>query len=201
MPTKIGGISVTINGKPAYVWWFCSAATTPACANDQINVLSPLDGTVGQVQIVVTNQAVSSAAISINMLAIAPSILLWDTTGHSVSQHVDFSDLGPLNLFPAGPATTPAHPSETVIVYGIGFGLPTAPLVDGSSLQSGTLPVLPTCQMAGAPAPVIAAVLVSPGLYALGVTVPAGSVSGDNAISCSYQNAPTPAGDLLPVQR
>ena len=27
MPTQVGGISVTVNGKPAYVWWFCSAAT------------------------------------------------------------------------------------------------------------------------------------------------------------------------------
>ena len=201
MPTQVGGISVTVNGKPAYVWWFCSAATTPACASDQINVLSPLDGTVGQVQVVVTNQGVSSAPMSVNMLAVAPSVLLWDTTGHSVAQHTDFSDLGPVNLFPGGPSTTPAHPSEVVIVYAIGFGLPVSPLVAGSASQSGALLVLPACQMAGAPATVTAAVLISPGLYAIFVTVPDGAVTGDNAVLCSYQNTATPAGDLIPVQR
>jgi uncharacterized protein (TIGR03437 family) len=201
MPTQVGGISVTINGKPAYVWWFCSAATTSFCASDQINVLSPLDVTVGQVQVVVTNQAISSAPMSVNMLAVSPSILLWDTTGHSVAQHVDFSDLGPAGLFPLGPPTTPAHPSEVVIVYAVGFGLPGAPVVEGSANQSGALLVLPSCQMAGAPAPVTAAVLIGPGLYALFVTVPAGATNGDNAISCVYQNSATPPGDLIPVQR
>ena len=46
MPTRLGGVSATVNGKPAYVYWFCSAATTPTCGSDQINVLTPLDDTV-----------------------------------------------------------------------------------------------------------------------------------------------------------
>jgi uncharacterized protein (TIGR03437 family) len=198
MPTQVGGISVTINGKPAYVWWFCSAVTTSACASDQINVLSPLDATVGQVDIVVSNQNVSSAPMSVNMLPIAPSFLVFDTTGHSVGEHTDFSLLGPPGLFPG--KSTPARPQEVVIIYAIGFGLPTAALVDGSSSQSGTLPALPVCQMAGAPATVTAAVLVTPGLYALFVTVPGGANGGDQAISCSYQSSPTPAGNLITVQ-
>jgi uncharacterized protein (TIGR03437 family) len=201
MPTKLAGISVTINGKPGYVWWFCSAVTTSFCSNDQINVLSPLDSTIGQVQVVVTSQSVSSAPMSVNMLAVAPSFLLWDTTGHSVAQHTDFSDLGPVGLFPAGPLTTPARPLEVVIVYAIGLGLPTTSLVDGSSTQSGSLPVLPICQIGDAPATVTAALLVGPGLYGLGVTVPGGATNGDNLLSCSYQNATTPAGDLIPVQQ
>lgn len=201
MPTQIGGVSVTVNGKPAYVWWFCSAATTSFCASDQINVLSPLDSTVGQVQVVVTNQTVSSAPMSVNMLAVAPSFLLFDTTGHSVATHTNFSLVGPPGLFPAGPLTTPARPEEVVIVYAIGFGLPTAVLVDGAATQNGPLPVLPTCQMGGAPAPVTTAVLVSPGLYALFVTVPKGATAGDNVVSCSYRNATTPAGNLITVQQ
>jgi uncharacterized protein (TIGR03437 family) len=199
MPTQVGGISVTINGKPAYVWWFCSAVTTSACASDQINVLSPLDATVGQVDVVVSNQNVSSAPMSVNMLPIAPSVLVFDTTGHSVAEHTDFSLLGPAGLFPG--KSTPARPLEVVIVYAIGFGLPAAPLVDGSATQSGALPVLPVCQMGGAPAPVTAAVLITPGLYALFVTVPGGASGGDQAISCSYQSSPTPAGNLITVQQ
>jgi hypothetical protein len=47
MPTTLNGISVTINGKPAYIYFFCSAATSPICTQDQINVLSPLDAKLG----------------------------------------------------------------------------------------------------------------------------------------------------------
>ncbi len=198
MPTQIGGVSVTVNGKPAYVWWFCSAATTSFCESDQINVLSPLDGTVGQVQVVVTNQAVSSAPMSVNMLPAAPSFLLFDTAGHSVATHTDYSLLGPPSLFPG--SSTPAHSQEVVIVYAIGFGLPTSVLVDGDATQAGALPMLPICRMGSVPAPVTAAVLVSPGLYALFVTVPDGATSGDKVVSCSYGNASTPAGNLITVQ-
>jgi uncharacterized protein (TIGR03437 family) len=202
MPTQLGGISVTVNGKPAYVWGFCSGATSPCAGDhiDQINVLSPLDSTLGQVQVVATNQAVSSAPMSVDLLSIAPAIPLFDVTGHVIATHTDFTDIGPVNLIP-GLSTTPARPLEVVLIYAFGLGLPTAPLVDGSATQSGSLPVLPTCQMAGAPAPVVAAVLVSPGLYALGVTVPAGAPNGDNVISCSYLDAATPAGNLVTVQR
>jgi uncharacterized protein (TIGR03437 family) len=202
MPTRVGGISATVNGKPAYVWWFCSAATTPACSSDQINVLSPLDDTVGQVQVVVTNQTVSSAPMSVNMLALSPSFLLFDVKGHSVAQHrdKDSTDVGPPNLFPTV-TTTPARPGEVVIVYAIGFGLPVGSLVDGSANQAGTLPALPICQMAGSPAPVTTAVLVSPGLYALFVTVPGGATTGDNGVTCSYQDSATPTGNLITVQQ
>ena len=110
MPTQIGGVSVTVNGLPAYVWWFCSASTTPVCESDQINVLSPLDNTLGLVQVVVTRQNVSSAPMVVNMQSIAPSFLLFDTTGHSVATHTDFSLLGPANLFPG--LTTPGRPQE-----------------------------------------------------------------------------------------
>src|SRR5262249_51154894 len=63
MPTKLGAIDgVTINGKPAYIFFFCSAATNPSCSGgDQINVLSPLDPTTGFVTVVVTRNGVSSA--------------------------------------------------------------------------------------------------------------------------------------------
>lgn len=199
MPTQIGGVSVTVNGLPAYVWWFCSALTTSACESDQINVLSPLDNTLGQVQVVVTRQGISSAPMVVNMQPIAPSFLLFDTTGHSVATHTDFSLLGPANLFPG--LTTPARPQEVAIVWATGFGLPATSLVAGSATQTGSLPVLPVCQIGSAPATVNAAVLVGPGLYALFVVVPGGAANGDNLVTCSYRNSTTPAGDLVTVQR
>src|SRR5260370_21766177 len=37
LPTQIGGVTVTVNSKPAYLYFYCSAATSPGCATDQVN--------------------------------------------------------------------------------------------------------------------------------------------------------------------
>lgn len=36
MPTNLQGVSVTVNGKPAFVYFYCSAATDPNCLEDQL---------------------------------------------------------------------------------------------------------------------------------------------------------------------
>jgi len=115
-----------------------------------------------------------------------------------VATHADNSLLGPASLFPG--LTTPARKLETIIIYGDGFGLPTATLVEGSASQSGVLPnPQPACLIGTTPV-AATVVLVSPGLYGLGLTVPNTAVSGDNLIICTYANAATPAGDVISVQ-
>jgi len=196
MPTQLNGMSVTVNGKPAYVYWFCSAATTPACAADQINVLTPLDSTVGPALVVVTNGTVSSAPFVANLQPVSPSFLLFNAKGYTVATHADFSLLGPTSLFPG--LSTPASTGETIVLYAVGFGLPITSLVDGSANQSGSLPAQPTCVVGTTPA-AVTAVLASPGLYQLALTVPATGVSGDNPITCVYNGSPTPVGELISV--
>jgi uncharacterized protein (TIGR03437 family) len=198
MPVQLGGISAKVNGKPAYIYFFCSLATALSCYSDQINMLTSLDNTTGPVQIVVTNGAVSSPPFTVTAQPLVPSFLQFSFKGYVVATHTDLSLLGPTTLYPN--ASTPARPLETVIIYGVGFGLPPAPLVEGSSTQSASLQ-FPVCTVGGLPASVSAAVLVGPGLYAFFVVVPAGAVTGDNPVSCTYQNSATPAGNLLTVQR
>jgi uncharacterized protein (TIGR03437 family) len=198
MPTLLGGVSVTVNNKPAFVEFFCSAATASVCPQDQLNILTPLDNTTGPVQVVVTSVGVSSPAFSVNMQAIAPSFLLFSTAGYIAATHANGSLLGSASLYPG--SSTPASPKETVVLYAVGFGLPATALVNGSATQSGSLPVLPVCQIGGAPATVAFAGLISPGLYQLNLTIPATAPSGDNAVSCTYNGATTPSGDLITVQ-
>ena len=50
-------------------------------------------------------------------------------------------------------------------MYTVGFGLPSTPLVDGSSKQSGALSTPPSITIGGAPANVQFAGVISPGLY------------------------------------
>jgi uncharacterized protein (TIGR03437 family) len=87
-----------------------------------------------------------------------------------------------------------------VVLYTVGFGLPSTTLVNGSSTQSGSLPVLPVCTVGGTPASLSFAGLISPGLYQLNLTVPASAANGDNLIACIYNGFSTPVGDLITVQ-
>jgi len=199
MPTNLGGVSVTVDNKPAFIYFYCSAATSTVCTSDQINVLTPLDGTVGPVPIVVTSGTTSSPPFTANMKAIAPAFLLFNAAGYAAATHADGSLLGPTSLYPG--FSTPAAPNETIIVYGVGFGLPGTTLVNGSSQQSGALATNPACQIGGSNAAVSFAGLTSPGLYQVNLIVPPAANNGDNTLSCIYNGSTTPSGALITVQK
>jgi uncharacterized protein (TIGR03437 family) len=96
---------------------------------------------------------------------------------------------------------TPARPGETIVMYAVGFGLPAATLVNGSSSQFGTLPTLPVMQIGGTAAGVqFAGINGPPGLYQLNVVVPPDTANGDVQVSVSYAGTVTPVATLA-VQR
>ena len=198
MPTELNGVSVTVNSKPAFVYFYCSAATDQSCSQDQLNILTPLDNTTGPVSIVVTSGTVSSPPFMVNMQAVAPSFLLFSPAGYVSATHANGGLVGPTSLFPG--SSTPASPGEVIVLYAVGFGLPSTPLVNGSSTQSGSLPVLPVCTLGGNPATLSFAGLISPGLYQLNLQVPPVASSGNNPLTCSYRGATTPPGALITVQ-
>jgi uncharacterized protein (TIGR03437 family) len=198
LPTQLAGVSVTVANKPAFVYFYCSAATDPACPQDQLNILTPLDATIGSVPVVVAGGAVSSPAFTANLQPVAPSFLLFGTAGYVAATHANYTLVGPTSLYPG--FSTPAAAGETIVLYAVGFGLPATPLINGSASQSGSLPVLPVCQVGGAPAHVAFAGLAGPGLYQLNVAIPPTAANGDNAVGCTYDGSTTPAGDLIAVQ-
>jgi uncharacterized protein (TIGR03437 family) len=197
MPTQLGGVSVTVDGKPAYIYFFCSAATDTSCATDQINVLTPLDSNTGPVPIVVTNGTSSTPAFMATMYTVSPSFLLFSAKGYIAATHTNYNLIGPATLYPG--ASTPAAPGETIVTYATGLGLPTVSLTAESAVQTGVLPSPPVCTIGGLPAAVGYAGIVSPGLYQLNVTVPANAAAKDNLISCTYGGGTTAAGDLVTV--
>ena len=207
MPTTLQNISVTVSGVPAYVYFFCSAATDPSCPVDQINVLTPLD-TIGDpvpAAIVVTNGSVSSAAFVVTEVSFAePSFLLFSTKGHVVGVHLDGSLLGPTSLYPG--LSTPAKVGETVLLFGIGFGTPKGGATQGSATQAGAVQAGVQCSIGNKVVQGIPANIISPGLAQFNLTIPAGTPSGDNLIFCAVGPFPpggsghTPAGNLITVQ-
>jgi uncharacterized protein (TIGR03437 family) len=190
MPTTLGGVSVTVNGRPAYIYY-----VSPT----QVNALTSLDSTTGPVDVIVNNGTTTIAAFTVVERAVSPAFLLFGATKYIAATHADNSYLGPASLSVPGAAFTPAHPNETIVLYAVGFGLPSSALTEGSSKQSSPLPELPVIQIGGVNAKVDFAGVVAPGLYQFNVTVPGSVSDGDNAVSATYRGIQTP-GALITVQ-
>jgi uncharacterized protein (TIGR03437 family) len=198
MPAGLNGVRVTVGGKSAYVWFYCSAATSPSCKQDQINVLTPPDLAAGPVQIVVANGGIASAPFPVNVRTVAPSFLHFGATNYVVAQHGGYSLLGPLSMSAPGYPFTPAAPGEPIILYGVGFGVPPGGVAAGSLTQSGVLPSLPSCTLGGRPAAILFAGLISPGLYQINLGVPNPMPAGDADLNCTYGGSQTSAS-VIPV--
>ncbi|HUA61429.1 MAG TPA: IPT/TIG domain-containing protein, partial [Verrucomicrobiae bacterium] len=191
LPTSLQGVSVTINGIAAYIYYISST---------QINVLAPDDPTTGSVPVVVTVAGEASNSFTVQKNAFSPAFLTFPND-NVAAEHLDYSLLGPAGLFPSA-TTTPASPGETVILYGVGFG-PTSPaLPTGQIVPPGGEPLANTLTMTigGVAVTPSFAGLSSSGLYQFNVTVPASLTSGNAAVSATIGGAGTQTGVVLAVQ-
>lgn len=144
------------------------------------------------------NGTTTSGPLIVDVQSVAPSFLLFSPKGYVVAVHANSSLVGPASLYPG--LSTPAQPGEPIVVYGVGFGLTSTPVTEGSASQSGVLPSPVVCRIGGAEAVAFAG-LISPGLYQFNITVPGAAASGDNTIVCAYGGATTPPGNLITIQR
>jgi uncharacterized protein (TIGR03437 family) len=189
MPTQLAGVSVTVDGKPAYVSYV---------SQGQVNVLTPLDSKTGSVPVVVTSGSSVSESFNVEQAALAPAFALAGGTHYLASTHANGTYVGPISL---GPGFSPATPGEEIVLYGFGFGLPSGPsLIAGSSMQTGNLPENPQVQIGGQTAQVDYAGLISPGLYQFNVVVPLTTANGDNAVNAVYNKAPISTLGYISVQ-
>jgi uncharacterized protein (TIGR03437 family) len=188
MPTALDKVSVTVNGKSAYVYYISPT---------QINVLTPPDAMSGPVQVVVTNNGAASASFTVQAQPASPSLFVFGGGPYVAAEHVDGTLLGPATVYPG--ASTPARPGETVVLYGNGFGPVSTPVVSGSSTQSGTLSPLPAIKIGGVAAVVQFAGLIAPGEFQFNVTIPSSLTNGDQPVTATYGGAATQAGTLITV--
>jgi len=175
MPTRLDGVSVTVNGHSAYVYYISSM---------QVNVLTPLDSTQGTVQVQLSNNGLTSAAFPIQLQSYAPGLFEFSGSAYAAATHANGSLLGPASLYPG--STTPATPGEVITLYGNGFGQTSPPVVNGSATQTGVLPVQPVVSIGGTTATVEYAGVVGPGLYQINVYVPATTPPGDASVQATY---------------
>jgi len=161
LPVSLDGVSVTINGQPAYVEYISST---------QINAIAPDDDTIGQVAVQVTTPQGASYAGTVLKQKLSPAFFtfLSGTTSYVAAVHLDGTLVGP-----DGPSSRPAVSGEVIEIYGTGFG-PTTPAAPAAQLVSQPAPlVVPaTVTIGGVNAQVQWAGIVSSGLYQLNVQVP-----------------------------
>jgi uncharacterized protein (TIGR03437 family) len=189
MPTALDGVSVTMNGENAYVYYISPV---------QLNILTPPDLATGTVQVKVTANGHTSTAFTVQVQTYSLAFFVFNGGPYVIGTHLNGSIVGPPTLYPG--ASTPAQPGEEVVLYANGFGAKSSAIAKGSAIQSGTLPVMPVIQIGGAPATLIFAGLVSRGLYQFNVYVPSSAANGDNTLTAQYNGQSTQTGVLLTVQ-
>jgi len=190
LPTSLDGVSVTINGRAAYVEFISPT---------QVNVLAPDDTTVGAVQVQVTTAQGKSNSFTAQKQQFAPGFF---TIGgnYVAALHADYTYVAKPGLL-AGVTTQPAKPGETILIYGTGFG-PTNPPLASAQLVTTPAALANSVQVTigGVAAPVAYAGLVEAGLYQLNVTVP-NVANGDAAVVAQIGGVRTQTGVSITVQQ
>lgn len=181
--TTLGGVSVLINGKPAYLSY-----VSPT----QINVLTPDDTAQGTVPVVVTTPT-GKVSSTVTLATIIPTLLPLNTRyAIAVIPAVDGS-------YTIASAANPVKPGQTVELFGEGFG-PTSPPVLAAKPFSGAPPTANpvTVTVGGVTAQVNYAGMILNGLYQINVVIPP-SPAGDQLIRASVAGAITATGIYLPI--
>jgi uncharacterized protein (TIGR03437 family) len=175
LPQSLDGVSVKINGKPAYVYYISPT---------QLNVLAATDSMTGSVSVQVTTAAGASLIAAAVKAEAAPAFFPFDRLSRKyiAALNSDNSYSGPAGLFGTALTTRPARPKEIVQLYATGFGATSPAYPDGQVLTTSyPLAVTPRVTIGGQAAVVQYAGLVGPGLYQLNVLVPKLS-DGDQAV-------------------
>jgi uncharacterized protein (TIGR03437 family) len=184
MPTNLDRVSVTVNGKAAYVYYISST---------QIDILTPPDALPSTIQVQVTNGDTMSNILTVPAAPLSPSFFVFDGANITAT-HLDGTLLGPTNLYPG--YSTPGKSGEQVIVYANGFGPTSSPVVSGIVTQSGSLNPLPVITVGNVPVKVSFAGLVSPGTFQFNIVLPTG-LSGNQLITATYSGQATQKGVVL----
>jgi uncharacterized protein (TIGR03437 family) len=193
LPTTLDGVTATIGGKPAYLYYISS---------NQINLLAP-DIPAGATQVTVTTPAGTSSTFTVTASQYGPAFFMWPNN-QPVATRQDFSFAVRNGTF-TGLTTVAAKPGEVMILWGTGFG-PTTPaaqtgiVVPGDQTYSTSVP--PTLTINNQRATVFGAALAPgfAGLYQIAIQVPDLLADGNWPVIATIGGISSPPGVVLAVQ-
>jgi uncharacterized protein (TIGR03437 family) len=205
-PTTLGGTSVTINNKPAFLNFV---------TKNQVNVQAPDDTATGTVPVVVTT-ASGSATSTVTLGQFGPSFCLIGASRYVAGIVIRNDGSGQMGggtydiIGPAGTSlgfpTAPVTSGDVVELYGVGFG-PTNPPVPAGMIvqptQIGTVdlqknPV--TMFINGVPVTPSFVGITEAGTFQINLTIPPNVGTGDLTIVASAGGLQTPNGVLIPAK-
>jgi uncharacterized protein (TIGR03437 family) len=182
LPTSLSGVSVTIDGQPAFLSYISPT---------QINLQVPSDSATGTVNVVVNNNGAVSAPAPAQLQTYAPAFFIQPGTS------LVFASLLPNYTLITD--TAPASPGDLVVLWGTGFG-PATPQAPAGAIVTGVpIAPTPTVTVGGVSASVLNSVLTqgSAGLYQITIQLPANVPTGAVAIQASVGGSQTQAGATL----
>lgn len=200
-PTILGGTTVTINHKPAYLSYVSAGL---------INLQAPDDTTRGMVNVTVTTSNGSTTATitladqspAFNLLSdgkhVAAIILRSDGSGAYGGGSYDV--VGPAGTS-LGYPTVPAKAGDSVVIFGLGFG-PTSPVVPAGQPFSGAAAAVDPISLSinGQAATPSFAGMSAPGLFQFNLAIPAGLGTGDVPLLATVSGVSTPANVVISLQ-
>jgi uncharacterized protein (TIGR03437 family) len=194
LPTTVGGVTVTINGIPAYI-----AYVSPT----QINALAPDDTATGMVPVQVSNSLGVSNVFQAKKQTAAPGLFAYSQEGGLfavVQAPFTYELIAPSGLFGNAAVTVRAAPGETLTLYGTGFG-PVTPAQPTGQLVTTPAPVASpvTVTMGGMAAQVQYAGLIGSGFYQINVVVPS-VASGNQPVLVSVGGVQAASQPYVPIQ-
>ncbi|MDP2998554.1 MAG: hypothetical protein Q8N47_13790 [Bryobacterales bacterium] len=198
LPTSLGGVKVTSNGKPAPLYFVSSG---------QINAQLPWDilppGTSsGVAAIVVSVDGVAVSPRNVQLARFSPGVFTFRSgTGPAVAINANGTVAQPAGSIPGTPAE-PARVGEIITVLATGLGPVDIPLPDGNNSLDHlrTTTTAPTVLIGGRAAPVLFSGL-SPqfvGVYQLNITVPQDAPIGET-VPLQIQVGGITSGDKVTI--
>jgi uncharacterized protein (TIGR03437 family) len=192
LPVGVDGVSVTVGGKPAYIYYVSSS---------QINFLVP-DVPAGPQQVIVTNGALTSPPSIVPVSQYSPAFFAWPGN-QAVATRQDFTWAVKNTTF-SGTTTIAAKPGEIIIFWGTGFGptTPAAPFgVQVPADQIYSTSSMPAVTVGNISAPVYGAALApgDAGLYQVAIQVPGSISDGDWPVQTTVGGLQSPAGVILSI--
>ena len=203
-PNSLGGTSVTIDGKPAFLWF-----VSPG----QINLQVPDDTNTGTVQVVVTT-AKGTATSSVTLGQFGPSFsLLGDPNNHVAGvilrndgsgaySNGSYDIIGPTGTS-LGYKTVAAKAGDTIEIFGVGFGPTNPSFPAGQTLPSGSFGTATNpiqIIIGGKSLTPSFAGITEAGLYQFNLTLPSGLGTGDVSLEGQAGGVMSPTGVVIALQ-
>jgi len=196
LPTTLGGVTVSIDG---------IVAPLQHVSPYLINALVPAGVHEGQVEVIVSNNNLSSAPIGVTSTRYLPAI--YSLPAPSYPRYyvtaVDPSTGQYLGNVTADRRVARAvRPGDTIDLYAIGLG-PTTPAFPTDTFFSDAYTVSSPFQVVLGPSRIVPvfAQLIGPGLYQVRITVPLDMPAGDQPIWIDFGTIESAQGVYLTVQQ